>query len=107
MCIRDRPKANPKGGSPSTQESPLHLMQCHFPVLVPQTAAKGQRSQHACHVCKHTTRREQKRKDTRFMCGECCIGLCVLGSIIQSRISKNYNSYSTINTLTMIVVIVI
>lgn len=71
------PKSSSRGGRPSSQESPLRLTQRHFPEPVPQTVGKGSRSQRQCHVCKHTKKRESKRKDTRFYCKDCNVALCV------------------------------
>jgi hypothetical protein len=71
------PRLNPRGGRPSIHESPLRLTERHFPAPVPQTASQGSRTQRRCHVCQHTKKRESKRKDTRFMCVQCDVALCV------------------------------
>lgn len=48
---------------------PLHLMQQYFPLLVPQTAVKGQRVN--VHAMLGNTRREQKERiQHSFVCGE-------------------------------------
>ncbi|XP_040072194.1 piggyBac transposable element-derived protein 4-like [Ixodes scapularis] len=65
-----------KGGRPSG-DNPTRLTARHFLERVPQTSAKGSRTQRRCHVCANTALRPKQRKDTRFMCAACDKGLCV------------------------------
>ena len=37
----------------------------------------GKRKQRRCHVCSNTSKRPKKRKDTRYECKECNVGLCI------------------------------
>lgn len=62
---------------PTSGETPLRLRQRHFPRLVPGTAARAT-AQRRCHVCQHTTiRPARQRKDSRYQCTECDVGLCI------------------------------
>ncbi|XP_069960072.1 piggyBac transposable element-derived protein 4 [Cherax quadricarinatus] len=47
----------------------------HFLIQLPSTKKKS--AQKRCFVCAHTTKRPQKRRDTRFMCEECKTPLCI------------------------------
>nr|CAI5821951.1 unnamed protein product [Callosobruchus analis] len=58
-------------------DHPLRLSARHFPAPIPQTAAQGGTTQRRCHVCATTQRDKKKRKDTRFMCKDCDVALCV------------------------------
>lgn len=60
-----------------TVDNLLRLIEKHFPNPVPQTAAQGSRTQRRCHVCATAQREKKKRSDTRFMCKECDVALCV------------------------------
>ncbi|XP_069949534.1 piggyBac transposable element-derived protein 4-like [Cherax quadricarinatus] len=48
----------------------------HYPIQLPPTTAK-KNAQKRCYVCTHTTKRPQTRRDTRFMCEECQVPLCI------------------------------
>ena len=49
----------------------------HFPDLVPATATNT-RACRRCFMCSHTTRRPKKRTESRYMCVECDVALCVV-----------------------------
>lgn len=66
-----------RGGRPSTGDVPSRLSQRHFPKYIPPIPNKKNPSR-ICFVCKHTTTKEIKRKETRFMCQECDVALCVV-----------------------------
>lgn len=69
------PRTQSKGGRPSLGENPLRLTERHFCTFIPPTANK-QHPQRQCYVCMHTCRRPKKRKDTRYCCMSCDLGLC-------------------------------
>lgn len=71
------PKVHPKGGRRSANETPLRLTQRHFPELVPPTE-KRKNAMRSCRVCGHTNLGPKKRKESRYMCGPCDVGLCVV-----------------------------
>ena len=48
----------------------------HFPSLIPETEAQGSNTRR-CYVCMHTQHGRKKRKDTKYMCAECSVPLCV------------------------------
>lgn len=70
-------RSSPKGGRPSTSETPLRLSERHFPVPVPTTPGGKKNRQKQCRVCSQTKRRPQKRTDSRYMCEQCDVGLCL------------------------------
>ena len=70
------PRTSLPGRQPSV-DYPARLTERHFPHLVPQTGAQGSRTQRKCHVCRHTARKPSQRKDTRYMCLECDVALCI------------------------------
>lgn len=72
-----------------TVDNPMRLTERHFPVLVPQTK-KGSKSQRRCHVCSHTKLGPKRRKESRFMCAECSVGLCVHPCFQQFHTLKKY-----------------
>ena len=49
----------------------------HFPSLIPETEAQGSNTRRRCYVCMHTQHGRKKRKDTKYMCAECSVPLCV------------------------------
>nr|XP_022901399.1 piggyBac transposable element-derived protein 4-like isoform X2 [Onthophagus taurus]XP_022902367.1 piggyBac transposable element-derived protein 4-like isoform X1 [Onthophagus taurus]XP_022907409.1 piggyBac transposable element-derived protein 4-like isoform X2 [Onthophagus taurus]XP_022914481.1 piggyBac transposable element-derived protein 4-like [Onthophagus taurus]XP_022921006.1 piggyBac transposable element-derived protein 4-like isoform X2 [Onthophagus taurus] len=51
------------------------LLGKHFPSEVPRKNGKAQMRR--CWVCSHTTNGAKKRKESRFMCKDCEVGLCV------------------------------
>ncbi|XP_077288667.1 uncharacterized protein LOC143913033 isoform X2 [Arctopsyche grandis] len=72
------------------REDPVRLRARHFPHPVPETAAQGSRTQRTCHVCRHSVRRPNMRKDTRWMCLPCDIALCVHPCFEDYHTRKNY-----------------
>ncbi|XP_065892156.1 piggyBac transposable element-derived protein 4-like [Dysidea avara] len=63
--------------SPSAVDNPNRLVGRHFPSPVPETPGQGRTTQRRCHVCRTTTQRATKRKETWFMCTDCNVALCV------------------------------
>ncbi|CAF2785883.1 unnamed protein product [Rotaria sp. Silwood2] len=68
----------PTIGRPALTDQPTRLTGRHFPSLVPETTNRQTRPR-KCVVCAHTTRRPRKRTDSRYMCKDCDVGLCVVG----------------------------
>ena len=67
------------GGRRYSEEIPAPariLNNHHYIEFIPPTEKK-KNPQRACHVCAHSTRKPKKRKDTRFMCSECNVSLCI------------------------------
>lgn len=83
------PRAKKSGGRPSSGETPLRLTQRHFPSLVPPTP-KRKDAMRVCHVCKHTSRREQKRRESRYMCKDCDVALCVVPCFAEYHEITNF-----------------
>lgn len=85
------PKMKPKGGRPSTSvDTPLRLTQRHFPGLVPATIKK-QNPTRQCYVCNNTTDKDRKkRRETRYMCVECNVALCVHPCFGNYHTKKNF-----------------
>lgn len=83
------PRLKPRGGRPSSGDIPMRLTQRHFPSLVPPTE-KRKTAQRVCFVCKNTKQREQKRRDSRYQCAECDVGLCVVPCFAQYHELKNF-----------------
>lgn len=68
----------PAPGHRSASLDPSRLTARHFPrTMQPPPESKKQRVQRACYVCRHTTRRQQQRRDTRYHCRECDVALCI------------------------------
>lgn len=77
------------GGRPSPGDPPLRLTQRHFPTCVPSTDKKEYPTRQ-CHVCKHTSRREQARRESRYMCEDCGVALCVVPCFREYHTLKHY-----------------
>lgn len=77
MCEKYHTARPSSSGGRKVEDLPIRLKDRHFPYPVPQTEAQKSRTQRKCHVCSHTTKRTKCRKDTRFMCQECDVALCV------------------------------
>lgn len=75
QLIEEHHTEKSKQGRP-TGDNPLRLTARHFIQMLPPTT-KGSRTQRRCHVCANTTRRQKRRKETRYMCVECNKALCV------------------------------
>lgn len=76
-------------GRPIIGDDPIRLTARHFPSLVPATAT-GKVAQRACVVCNHTSRREKKRKEARYQCDICNVGLCVIGCFEDYHTLKHF-----------------
>jgi hypothetical protein len=70
------PRQTSKRGRPSDGDQPLRLSERHFPSPVPPTPKKMYPSRQ-CHVCSNTTTGERRRRESRYMCAKCNVGLCV------------------------------
>lgn len=70
------PRPKEKKGRPSAGDQPLRIIDGHFPTPVPSTPNKKSATRR-CHVCSNTKLAEKKRRDTRYMCAKCDVGLCV------------------------------
>lgn len=64
-----------KRGRHST-DYPLRLTERHFPSFVPATEKKKNATR-KCVVCSKTDKKQKKRRETRYMCEICDVGLCV------------------------------
>ncbi|CAF0783171.1 unnamed protein product [Rotaria sordida] len=62
---------------PALTYQPTRLTAKHFPSLVPQTMHR-KAPQKIDVVCAHASRRLRKRTDSRYMCKDCDVGLCVV-----------------------------
>jgi hypothetical protein len=70
------PRPTSKPGRSVSGDQPRRLTGGHFPIAVPPTPSKA-KPYRRCHVCANTTKGPQKRKDTKFMCAECDVSLCL------------------------------
>lgn len=75
--------------APTTASSHLRLIERHFATLVPATEHKP-KPYRRCHVCSHTTKGPQTRKETRYECSECDVGLCVDPCFITYHTQEHY-----------------
>lgn len=80
--------ANRCHGRPSLDDDPLRLTERHFPELIPSggEAKSRLRKTRRCHVCA----RYNKRSQTRYMCVDCDIGLCVTPCFRIHHTQRNY-----------------
>ncbi|UYV76718.1 hypothetical protein LAZ67_14001866 [Cordylochernes scorpioides] len=73
-------------GRPSTSEDrPLRLIERHFPSLVPPTEKKKNPTRY-CRVCGAN----KKRKESRYMCKDCDVALCVVPCFETYPTIKNF-----------------
>jgi hypothetical protein len=70
------PRPTSKSGRSVSGDQPRRLSERHFPIPVPPTPSKV-KPVRKCHVCANATKRPQKRKDTKVMCAECDVILCL------------------------------
>jgi hypothetical protein len=71
------PRAAARGGRPSANgHTHLRLTERHFPFLVPPMA-KRKDAMRKCIVCIQTNVGQRKRKESRIMCRQCDVGLCI------------------------------
>lgn len=68
---------NVKIGRPSAKAAPMRLISRHFPQLVPAVPGGKKNSQRMCVVCKHTEIGTKHRRDSRYQCVQCDVGLCI------------------------------
>nr|XP_001344859.1 piggyBac transposable element-derived protein 4-like [Danio rerio]XP_009297798.1 piggyBac transposable element-derived protein 4-like [Danio rerio] len=71
-------------------ETPLRLTDRHFPSLVPQTASQGSRTRRHCKVCLSGTRKDKRRRLTKYMCLQCNTPLCVVPCFEEYHTLKHY-----------------
>lgn len=74
-----------KKGRPSNEEDPLRLLQRHFPDYVPATDKK-QFPMRRCAVCS----KNNQRKESRYQCAECGVGLCAVPCFKIYHTRKNF-----------------
>ena len=69
---------NNRGGRPCVEQNIIRLSERHFPSKVPATYKKANR-QRVCIVCskKKDNNGKKIRRESRFQCLECGVGLCV------------------------------
>lgn len=68
-----------KIGRPSSQPGPLRLTGRHFPEYVPATMNRSDACRRCVVCCSKKNRNGKKiRKETRFYCSNCNVGLCVV-----------------------------
>jgi hypothetical protein len=78
-----------RGGRCSSGEIPQRLTDRHFPDHVPSTASR-KNAMRKCHVCTSSTTNPMKRKESRYMCSECDVGLCVVPCFKQFHTQKKF-----------------
>ncbi|KAK3894075.1 hypothetical protein Pcinc_002177 [Petrolisthes cinctipes] len=72
------PTTNIKGRRPNPMpDRIIDAYSRHYPVHTEM--ANGKRKPRDCYVCKHTTRRQEKRTREVIICNEWNIGLCIVG----------------------------
>ena len=84
----ERSSAN-RGGRRSRERSPMRVGAAHFIDTLPATEKKKV-AQRACYVCKHTSRRPTKRRDTRYWCPECKVALCIIPCFKEYHTITNF-----------------
>ncbi|XP_039285495.1 piggyBac transposable element-derived protein 4-like [Nilaparvata lugens] len=75
----------PKKGRPSAEEDPLRLRERHFPKIVTATEKKANASRR-CTVCAS----KGKRRESRYQCTPCDVGLCVVPCFEDFHTKKKY-----------------
>lgn len=75
----------PVGRPPSLPESGTRLSGRHFPEYVPATCKKKNRSRR-CVVCSQ----QKIRKESRYQCAPCDVGLCAAPCFMMYHTKKNY-----------------
>lgn len=66
-----------KRGRPSLREAPTRLSGQHFLATVPPTEKKAHPTK-PCRVCSQTRYGPKKRKETRYLCEQCVVPLCLI-----------------------------
>lgn len=67
------PAVRPRGGRPSAVDTPIRLTARHSPSIIP---SKRRKVLQVCIMC--SKGKEKKRKESRYMCSVCNVGLCVV-----------------------------
>lgn len=80
-CIMKKyhsPLQSTKAGWPGNSSRPLRLTERHFPDTIPRTEKKANPTR-ICVVCsrKRDTRGHRVRRESRYQCSDCEVGLCV------------------------------
>lgn len=80
-----------KVGRPSSQPGPLRLIERHFPEHVPPTEKKAAPCRY-CAVCcsKRDEKGKKKRKETRYYCRHCNVGLCAVPCFMLYHTQLNF-----------------
>ncbi|PSN54109.1 PiggyBac transposable element-derived protein 4 [Blattella germanica] len=78
-----------KGRPPISRDQPLRLTARHFPSPVLPTPKKQNPTRY-CTVCSNTTTGEKKRRESRYMCSECGVTLCVFPCLEKYHTLNNY-----------------
>lgn len=80
-----------KSGRPSTQPGPLRLTERHFPEFVPPTEKKT-KPYRCCAVCcsKKDEKGKKIRKETRYFCRNCNVGLCAVPCFMVYHTQLNF-----------------
>jgi hypothetical protein len=80
-----------KKGRPSSQPGPLRLTERHFPEYVPPTEKKAAPCRY-CAVCcsKRDEKGKKKRKETRYYCRNCDVGLCAVPCFMIYHTKSNF-----------------
>lgn len=74
-----------KRGRPSAESDPIRLIQRHFPEYVPATENKAGPTRR-CVVCS----KQNIRRESRYQCVECGVGLCAAPCFKNFHTKKNY-----------------
>lgn len=92
MCLVERlvesynsGMSSSKRGRPSATPSPLRLTERHFPKICPATEKKKNASR-MCVVCS----KNKKRKESRYECQDCNVGLCIVPCFEIFHTKLNY-----------------
>lgn len=74
-----------------TAENPLRVVERHFPNYVPVTGKKSNPTR-KCVVCSKATDSKGKkcRRESRYQCTECDVGLCVTPCFKKYHTVENY-----------------
>eukprot|EP00063_Salmo_salar_P066961 XP_014041796.1 PREDICTED: piggyBac transposable element-derived protein 4-like [Salmo salar] len=83
------PRRPSTGGRPPS-DNPLRLTGRHFPSDVPQTTLQGKSTRRHCKVCQTSTRRQKRRKMTKYMCEPCNTALCIIPCFGEYHTLKHY-----------------
>lgn len=85
-----QPTTTIKGRRPNSQPDRIIKSSVfrHYPVHTQMV--NGRRLRKECHVCKHTTKRPQKRTSVKIICNECNIGLCIGECFLDYHTLKNF-----------------